>query len=322
MAFKSGTYMVKSIQSKAHGLFLGLAIGDALGVPVEFMDHNDISDMVGNGTHGKPAGTFSDDSSLAFCLAEGLTHDFDLNDIAQNFIKWLDEGYWTADGDVFDVGGTTSFAIHNLKCGVNPDKAGGSSEHDNGNGSLMRIAPLLFYIYNRPIKERYEIIKNVSSMTHAHVRSINACFYYLEYMLGIYHDSDKYAVYKRLQDEIPIFWKSIGIEESEIQQFDQLLKYDIASIPQERVYSGGYVMETITASIWCLLNTQSYDEAVIKAVNLGHDTDTTACVTGGIAGLYYGEEGIRKDWIKILARHDDIINLADRVIGFNKCGKA
>lgn len=130
---------------------LGVAVGDALGVPVEFKSRQEISQnpvttMIGYGTHNQPPGTWSDDSSLTFCLAEALTNDFCLDEIGQNFVKWYNENYWTPNGEVFDIGGTTKQAILRIAKGENPELAGSSKETDNGNGSLMRILPLLFYL--------------------------------------------------------------------------------------------------------------------------------------------------------------------------------
>ena len=146
------------------GVLFGVVVGDALGVPVEFKNReyllkHPVSDIIGYGTHNQPPGTFSDDSSLTFCLAEALTIDFNLQRIAENFINWANNGYWTATNVVFDIGNATSEAIHNLSISINPEMAGGRSEFSNGNGSLMRISPLLFYIYKMPIIERFEVIK-------------------------------------------------------------------------------------------------------------------------------------------------------------------
>jgi ADP-ribosylglycohydrolase len=122
-----------------------------------------------------PAGTWSDDSSLAFCLTEALTQEFNLNTIGQNFVKWYHENYWTPHGNVFDIGIATRQAISRLAKGESPELAGGFDESDNGNGSLMRILPLLFYLLDKPINERYDITKKVSSITHGHIRSVTAC---------------------------------------------------------------------------------------------------------------------------------------------------
>jgi ADP-ribosyl-[dinitrogen reductase] hydrolase len=297
---------------------LGVAVGDALGVPVEFQSRqtiskNPVTDMNGYGTYNLPAGTWSDDSSLTFCLAEALTQDFDLNIIGQNFVKWAHENYWTALGHFFDIGNATSQAISRLAKGEKPELAGGFDETDNGNGSLMRMIPLLFYLLDKPIKERYDITKKVSSITHGHIRSIIACFYYLEFAKQILAGKDKFEVYGNLQTEIPNHFESLAIDPTEITKFDRLLNGDIAKLEEDEIQSSGYVLHTLEASIWCLLTTDNYKDAVLKAVNLGRDTDTTGAVTGGLAGLLYGLDGIPKKWLLQIAKYDDIENLAERL---------
>jgi ADP-ribosylglycohydrolase len=263
-------------------------------------------------THGQPAGTWSDDSSLAFCLAEALTHDFDLNEIGQNFVEWYQERLWTPWGEVFDIGGATQEAIVRLAKGVQPELAGGTGENSNGNGSLMRILPLLFYLLDKPIDERFRITQQVSSITHGHIRSVIACFYYLEFARQILCRKSKIDIYKSLQSVIPDFLASQTIDPQEIALFDRLLKGNISALPEDEIKSSGYVLDTLEASIWCLLTTQSYEAAVLRAVNLGDDTDTTAAVTGGLAGLYYGFDNIPEAWLQQVARRNDIDDLAKR----------
>ena len=290
----------------------GVAIGDALGVPVEFksreyLQQKPVIDMMGYGTYNQPAGTFSDDSSMTFCLAESLTHDFDLNHIAQNFVKWRDENYWTARGEVFDIGIATNQALTRLANGEQPEFAGSFSSDSNGNGSLMRILPLLFYIKDLPIAQRYHITKQISSITHGHIRSVITCFYYLEFAREILLGREKFDIYKKLQIEIPDFLASISINQFEISLFDRLLKYDISKLKEEEIASSGYVLHTIEASIWCLLTTDNYKDSTLKAVNLGEDTDSTAAVLGGLSGLLYGFDSIPKSWIDQIARKDWLI---------------
>lgn len=296
----------------------GIAVGDALGVPVEFnsretIAQNPVTDMIGYGTYNLPKGTWSDDSSLTFCLAEALTKDFDLQAIGGNFVRWFYENYWTARGEVFDIGIATKEAIERLSKGERPDLAGNFEESSNGNGSLMRILPLLFYVKNKPINERYQITKQVSSITHAHIRSVIACFYYLEFAKQILEGHDKFETYRLLQSSIPEFLKSISINPNEISLFDRLFKGNIFELPENEIQSSGYVLYTLEASIWCLLTTDNYHDAVLKAVNLGSDTDTTAAVTGGLAGLLYGFDNIPPDWLQNLARFNDIENLVSRM---------
>ncbi|MHB8209229.1 ADP-ribosylglycohydrolase family protein [Mucilaginibacter sp.] len=303
---------------KIKSALFGVAIGDAVGVPAEFKKRHiirqkPIKDMVGYGTHNLPPGTWSDDSSLTFCLAEALTLDFDLNIIGQNLVKWCYKNYWTATGNVFDIGIATKQAIDRLAKGVKPELAGGIDISSNGNGSLMRILPLLFYLFDKPINERFEITKQVSSITHGHIRSVIACFYYLEFARYLLEEKNKFEIYRTLKTEIPNYLVSLSINQTEILIFDRLLNEDIYDLKEEEISSTGYVLHTLEASIWCLLTTDNYKKAVLKAVNLGDDTDTTGAVTGGLAGLLYGEKSMPKKWAEQVARHNDIEELAVRL---------
>ena len=307
--------MDNKIQS---GLF-GLAVGDALGVPVEFesrahLKENPVSEMIGFGTHYQAAGTWSDDSSLSFCLAESLCKGYDLFDIARNFVKWYSTELWTPHGKVFDIGIATRNAIHNIAKGHEPELCGGFEEKDNGNGSLMRILPLVFYLNKeKNVEAIYQKVKEVSSITHAHFRSVFACFIYVVYCLEILNDVDKIEAYKNMQKIVSDFLSDKKFNPIEIQLFDRILKNNIAEYPEENIHSSGYVLDSLQASLWCFLNWNTYEETVLKAVNLGGDTDTTAAITGGLAGLYYGIDSIPQKWIAELARKNDIDKLCERL---------
>lgn len=277
------------------------------------MDRKPAKDMVGFGTYNQPPGTFSDDSSLTFCLAEALTSPLDMKELGNNFIKWSEEGFWSARGDVFDIGIATEEAIGKLIDGVPPHLSGGNDEYSNGNGSLMRIAPLLFYLADKQIEERFEITQQVSSITHRHIRSVIACFYYLEFAKQLLEGQDKFEAYQVTKDVVKSYLGSIGAPVNEISHFDRLLNQDIFIEAKDSIKSTGYVIHTLEASIWCLLTTDSYETAILQAVNLGDDTDTTAAVTGGLAGLLYGFEGIPENWVKQLAKKDEIEDLAVRL---------
>jgi ADP-ribosyl-[dinitrogen reductase] hydrolase len=299
---------------------LGVAIGDALGVPVEFKSReaireNPVTRMTGFGTHNQPPGTWSDDSSLTFCLAEALITGYNPDTIARNFVRWYRDNFWTARGDVFDIGMTTREAIIRLEKGIQSEKAGSSEEDSNGNGSLMRILPLVFYLKDKPIHERFEITRQVSSLTHGHIRSVIACFCYLEFALQLIDNQDKFEIYKNVQESVSEHLKRLKIDPHQISCFDRLLKSDIHLLGEKKIESGGYVLHTLEASIWCLLTTDNFADAVLKAVNLGFDTDTTGAVTGGLAGLLYGYDSIPKVWLNTLARKDDIEDLARRLAG-------
>ncbi|WP_158829269.1 ADP-ribosylglycohydrolase family protein [Mucilaginibacter lacusdianchii] len=308
-------------------LLLGVAVGDALGVPVEFkqrayLKQHPVTSMTGYGTHHQPAGTFSDDASLTFCLAESIASSFDLKQVARNFINWRNHNYWTATGEVFDVGITTQRAIDSLVQGASPELAGDEGENANGNGSLMRILPLIVYIKDKPVTERFEIIKQVSSVTHRHIRAVIACFYYLEFALELLQGKPKLEAYLSLQKTFPDTLRKLSVPQNEISIFIRLLVDRIDMIDEDQIYSSGYVLHTLEASIWCLLTTNTYTEAVLKAVNLGEDTDTTAAVTGGLAGLLYGFDSIPQNWLLTLARRDDIEDLALRLFNQSHSGGA
>ncbi len=295
-------------------ILIGTAVGDALGVPVEFQQRemlkaNPVTDMREYGSHHQPKGTWSDDTSLMLCLAESMVEGLDINKLAQKFIAWKNDNLWTPHGWVFDIGIGTRIAIERLEDGMSPELAGGFDEMDNGNGSLMRILPLVLHIKDLDIEQRYDWTKKVSSITHGHVRSVMACFYYLEFARKIIAGKEKFQAYNELQSEVTMYFESRKINPLEIQKFSRLLFEDISKVEEDNIKSTGYVIDTLEASVWCLLTTNSYKEAVLKAVNLGNDTDTTGAVTGGLAGLLYGVEQIPQEWLQVIARKEDILKI-------------
>jgi ADP-ribosyl-[dinitrogen reductase] hydrolase len=197
--------------------------------------------------------------------------------------------------------------------GTRPELADGYEIDSNGNGSLIRISPLIFELENKSIQERFQIVKLVSSITHGHVRSIISCFYYLEFALKVKQNIDKFKAYKQLKFEFSEFLNSTTIIASELKLFDRLLVGDIYKLQEIDIKSSGYVINTLEAGIWSILTTNSYSEAVLKAINLGKDTDTTGAVTGGLAGMIYSFNDIPTNWLNKLARKLDIEKLADRL---------
>lgn len=292
---------------KPQSLLLGLAVGDALGVPVEFKKRGSfhVKDMQGFGSHNQPAGTWSDDTSLALALAKNLgPTEIYWNTLACAFVAWRDTGYLTAHGVAFDIGNATNRAIDKLKKGVEPRNAGGKDARDNGNGSLMRIAPLVFYMVGKQPSERYKITKEVSSVTHAHPISITACFIYIEFLFLLFKGRSKKAAYDELKEEFEHHKKFL--DKGVLGYFERILKGNIAGLKENDIKSDGYVVNTLEASLWSFLTTKTYKDAVLKAVNLGDDTDTTGAVTGAMAGLHYGLKNIPQEWLGKLAKADVI----------------
>ncbi|SEW43532.1 ADP-ribosylglycohydrolase [Chryseobacterium wanjuense] len=296
------------------GIF-GVCVGDALGVPVEFKNRETlkqfpVTKMQEFGSWNQPKGTWSDDSSLTLCLAEELTKGYDLEKIGESFVKWVKYGHWTAHGRLFDIGGTTRHSIARLIKGESARFSGNIFEEDNGNGSLMRILPLAFYLKDEEnIEKVYQTVKEVSSITHGHFRSVFACFLYVIFAIELIKGKDKKEAYNHIQNAALKFAEFQGFNPKEIQLFERILKNDISKYDEDTISSSGYVLHSLEASLWCFLNSESYSEAVLKAVNLGEDTDTTGAITGGIAGVYYGFENIPEEWVSELVRKEDIEKL-------------
>ncbi len=184
-----------------------------------------VTDFIGYKSHRQPPGTFSDDSSLTFCLAESLCLGYDLNDLGKRFVMWYDHAYWTAGAEVFDVNAYHPYCNRPFeKRTATPWLAGDAGEGSNGNGSLMRIMPLLFYVRDLDIEKRYAIIKDVSSITHGHIRSKIACFYYLEFALELLKGSDKHTAYANTAKTVYDFIGGKQIAKAEVDKFSSLLK--------------------------------------------------------------------------------------------------
>lgn len=304
-----------SIEERIGGCLFGLAIGDALGVPVEFSERrslklNPVIDMRGYGVWDQPPGTWSDDSSLAFCLAECLCEGYDLENIGKSFIKWRLNGYWGAHHKVFDIGNTTRISIDRLISGEHPIYSGDEEVESNGNGSLMRIVPASIYFHELTNHDLLDRVQEISGITHRHFRSVFSCFIFSKVVQQIIAGVDKIESYTNAIKEVNDFIRTQEFDQSEIHFFNRILDGSLPKLKEDSIGSSGYVLHTLEASLWCFLNANSYESTVLKAVNLGGDTDTTACVAGALAGLYHGLDEIPSKWRSAVARHEDIRLLA------------
>jgi ADP-ribosylglycohydrolase len=303
--------------SKILSGLMGVCVGDALGFPVQFAPRQarvyaPVTGMTGHPLWKWPAGFWSDDSSLTLCLAEALCGGFDLEAIAHNFVRWRYDGYWTPFGQAFDVGGTTNKAISRLKDGIPPTGSGGTGEWSNGNGSLMRILPMAFRYQTVDFPELIEEVHLCSSITHAHLRSQMGCGIYISIAICLLEGLEPKAAYLEGIERV----KPIYAEEKysvDLPLFDRVFNGDIETLPMDAISSSTYVIHTLEAALWCLLTTSSFSEALLKAVNLGDDTDSVGAVTGGLAGIYYGFDNIPSEWLEVIARKDDIMELAKRL---------
>ena len=298
----------------------GTFVADAVGVPAEFKSRTElkqhpVTDMVGYGTYNQPRGTWSDDSSMMLCLLYSLTEMGKLryHDIMDRFLAWYDKGEYTPWGVCFDCGMAVSDALSRYRRGGEPVLCGGTHIRSNGNGSLMRILPMAFYAYARFGEDpaasgrAMEEIHKVSALTHRHPISLSACGIYVNIATRLLAGME---LQEAMQEGITAALKwydshekfsSVGQTWHRIVDVQQL-----QTLPEEEIRSSGYVVDTLEAALWCLLNTDNYRDCVLKAVNLGEDTDTVAAVAGGLAGLAYGFEGIPADWRQGLAAREEI----------------
>jgi ADP-ribosylglycohydrolase len=295
-------------------VMFGHAIGDALGVPVEFrsreyLEKNPVTDMIGFGTHNVPAGTWSDDTSMSLCALDSLLNGYvDYDEIMRNFGKWSYDGEFTTDGVVFDIGNTCSYAIDNYFYDKMSAKSCGlTNERSNGNGSLMRVHPFILFAYYNGIqddKEFVNMIANASALTHAHKCSIDGCVIYAYVLRELLNNPEKSSVHKGIDCARSV--RPFG------RYYDRVFSGEIGTLTSKDIKSSGYVVDSLEAAIWCLLTTDRYEECVLKAVNLGEDTDTVAAIAGSFAGALYGFDAIPASWMGRLRKKEYIEEMCNK----------
>lgn len=288
-----------TLAQRHRGALLGLLIGDALGVPYEFhppqvlppLQAIDFDPPAGfQRSHPIAApGTWSDDGAQALVLLESLLRvgELDLADFAAGLLRWLQSGYMAIDGDVFDVGGQTLAALRRLEHGCDPMESGGRAERDNGNGALMRVLPLALRI-DAP-RRLVEAAMLQALPTHAHPRSGIACAMYCLWARALSRGLDSESGWQLAERELRELAGELDLPSRELA-----LVLDPGNAA--KVAGSGYVVDTLWSARACLRAADDYAGAVRRAVALGHDTDTTAAVTGGLAGMIFGEDGIPEDW--------------------------
>lgn len=296
---------------------IGLAIGDAMGVPLEFcfrdkLQKNPTLEMIGYKSHDVPKGTWSDDTSMTLATIDAINNSGKIipNDIADNFVKWLEEAKFTSGNRVFDIGRTCLRAIMNYeKNDLNAEECGEYSEYSNGNGSLMRILPLAYYCYANNMNDFdiFSAVTLVSSITHRHQISIMGCYIYVLFGIELLNGKNAKEAYNIIKiKDYSMFSESCQ------NKYERILKQDIYTFEMDTIKSTGYVVDTLEATLWVLLTTENYNSAIIKAINLGDDTDTVGACVGGLAGIYYGLDNIELSWKKDLIKYHYIEQLCDR----------
>ncbi len=291
------------------GIF-GLAVADALGVPAEFTERgvlreSPVTEMRGGGAHCQPKGTWSDDTSMALCLADSLAAGcVDYVDIMEKFCRWWVGGEYTPHGYAFDIGGTTGAALSRFREGTPPLLCGGKAERSNGNGGLMRILPAAYYVRPMLLEKGLDIVHNLTALTHAHPRSIVASGIYVRICIALMEGDAPADAVRRGMEECAEYYQDAPYA-GEWRHFARLAQ-GIAALPEDAICSSGYVVHTLEAAVWCLLTTDSYRECVLRAINLGGDADTVGAVAGGLAGIRFGLASIPQEWVEALVRRNII----------------
>ena len=320
------------MMNKIKAVVIGHAVGDALGVPVEFMTReelkkNPVTTMIGYGTYPVPKGAWSDDTSMSLCALDALGEGkINFDKVMVNFARWYYQDLFTPTGEMFDVGNTCSIAIERyMREQVSWRECGLTDERSNGNGSLMRIHPFALYTYflDTNVKTKIEIIELASGLTHAHPRSKMACGIYAFVLWELLDDARKFGNKETVRRGLRKARKYYACN-PEFKHFSYKLCRQIADCDhiwevegfhratEEDIVSDGYVVNSLEAAIWCLYHTWTYKDCVLKAVNLGDDTDTIAAIAGGLAGAMYGYDAIPEEWRKALLKREYIEDLCEK----------
>ncbi len=291
------------------GCLLGLAVGDAVGTTVEFKPRGSfppVTDMVGGGVFGLKAGQWTDDTSMALCLATSLItkHGFDSADQMDRYWDWYKNGYLSSTGKCFDIGNTVSSALDRYQRTKNPF-SGSDSPNSAGNGSLMRLAPIPLY-YFPDLEKIIHFAGESSRTTHGTLECIEACQLFAE-MIYL-------ALSGQSKDQV-LFETKVKISAPKI---DEIAHGSYAQKPITQIRGTGYVVDSLEAALWCFYQTDTFEAAILQAAGLGDDADTTAAICGQIAGTYYGESQIPVKWLNKLFMRLEITELAGRLLGSHK----
>ncbi len=300
-------------QKTVTSMLLGHAVADAVGVPVEFtkrykLKDNPVVDMRAYGTYGQPAGTWSDDTSLTVAAMESMARlkKIDYADIMKNFLAWYNEDKFTATDETFDCGNTTANAISNFADGIPPLECGPDHENSAANGGLMRISPVAMYVYfkhgNNFYPETFETVHNFSSITHGNKNCLIAAGIYCSVAAGIFDGQTLQLAISKGLSRAQNFYGNLREFKEAFKNFERLFDKNFDKFFEDEIKSTGYVVASLEAAIWCLLNTDNYKDLVLKAVNLGGDTDTIGAIAGGLAGAFYGLEQIPQNWLDVLKK--------------------
>jgi len=293
-------------RSRFRGCLLGLAVGDALGTTLEFRAPGSfvpLTDMIGGGPFGLQPGQWTDDTSMALCLAHSLLHcrGFDAVDQMNRYCNWYRHGYMSSTGECFDIGGTVSQALEAYLRSGDPF-SGSQAESTAGNGSLMRLAPVAMYYAHSPLAVVATMAADSSRITHAATEAVDACVLFAAQLRMALAGHDKQAIL-------------LGHGATPgAPAIAALALRDHVAVDAAAIRGSGYVVDALSAALWCFATTDDYASAVLKAANLGDDADTTAAICGQLAGAYYGLEGIPAGWRQTLHDAPMLLAVADDLL--------
>ncbi|GHO61571.1 ADP-ribosylglycohydrolase [Ktedonobacter sp. SOSP1-52] len=301
------------------GSLVGLAVGDALGTSLEFLQPGSftpIDDMIGGGAFRLKPGEWTDDTSMALCLAASLIESkgFDASDQIERYLRWRDQGYMASNGQCFDIGETVDAALRTFQKTGDP-LAGPSGQFSAGNGSIMRLAPVsLFYAFHPRLA--LEKSEESSRTTHQAKSALDACRYFGGLLVGALQGESKETLLSPLYSPLPTSWKDAPL----IPEIAEVAAGSFKWRNPPAIKGSGYVKKSLEAALWAFFHSETFREGCLLAVNLGDDADTTGAVYGQLAGAFYGERGIPQEWRARLAQHQLMEDLAEQLFHLASSG--
>ncbi|MEI6149018.1 MAG: ADP-ribosylglycohydrolase family protein [bacterium] len=301
-------------QDRFRGALIGLAVCDALGTTLEFKPpgtFKPVTDITGGGPFHLKPGQWTDDTSMALCLAESLVekHGFDAVDQLDRYVRWYRQGYMSCTGTCFDIGGTTRAGLHTFERTRQPF-CGSTDPHAAGNGSIMRLAPVPLFFADKP-EEAIARSGDSSRTTHGATVCVDACRYMSGLIVGAVNGVGKDELLSELYCPVPGYWQSHPL----CPAIDAIAQGSFKQKEPPAIKGSGYVVNSLEAALWAFAKGRDFKEGALLAVNLGDDADTTGAVYGQIAGAFYGYVDIPQKWRDIVAESALILRLADSLAG-------
>lgn len=302
-----------ALRDRARGALLGLAVGDALGTTLEFRSpgtFTPIDDMTGGGPFQLAPGQWTDDMSMALCLADSLLESggCDPVDQMQRYVRWRDTGYRSSTGHCFDIGNTVGAALRRFERGGDP-LAGSTDPFTAGNGSLMRLAPVPIF-YNAAPEAGIASAELMSQTTHGAFEAIDACRYFCGLILGALAGESREALCRPLYHPSRHTWHNDDLA----PKISAIASGSFKDRSPPDIRGSGYVVDALEAALWAFWHARDFREGALAAVNLGDDADTTGAIYGQIAGAVFGESGIPAAWLEVLHDEDGIRRVADELL--------